>query len=161
MAEHTFLRMCNEASTSILISTPYFVPSDALLSALLLAARRGVCCTLLLPAKPDHPLVLRASLAFLSPLTRCGVTVYSYTPGFLHAKLMLVDGRTAIVGSANWDIRSLALNAENGVILTAPNAVNAIAEDLAAMRAESKLLSPPPSIQAPLSALLRFLSPLF
>jgi len=100
------------AQTSIRIVTPYFLPDAGLLSALNIAALRGVHVDILLPRKNNLWLVQWASRAILWQVLEHGCRVWETSPPFDHTKLILVDGVWALVGSANWDPRSLRLNFE-------------------------------------------------
>lgn len=100
------------ARSEVLIVTPYFVPDATLISALVVAAMRGVDVNLLLPDENNLMLVQWASNCLLPPLLEGGCRVWSSPPPFDHAKLMIVDEAWSFVGSANWDARSFRLNFE-------------------------------------------------
>lgn len=101
--------------------SPYFVPDSDIISALQLAALRGVEIRIMLPEKPDHLLVWLASFTFLSQINLPNLTFYRYTPGFLHQKVLLVDRDLAVVGTANADNRSFRLNFEMSIVSQSPN----------------------------------------
>jgi cardiolipin synthase A/B len=126
------------ARTRICLSTPYFVPDDPTLRALVGAALRGVEVTLLVPEKSDVLLAGAAARATYPELLRAGVRVFEYLPGMLHAKAMALDGRVALVGSANLDFRSFALNFEVGALVAdaafAARVEDELRRDLAASR---------------------------
>ena len=111
-ARWTFLAALAEAQTSIKIVTPYFLPDQSLITALNLAALRGVRVDLLLPAKNNLPFVHWASCAMWWQVLERGCHLWLTPPPFDHSKLMIVDGHWVLVGSANWDTRSLRLNFE-------------------------------------------------
>ena len=94
------------------ILTPYFLPDSALVTALNLAALRGVRVDILLPAKNNLPFVHWASRAMWWQVLERGCHIWLTRPPFDHSKLMIVDGHWALLGSANWDTRSLRLNFE-------------------------------------------------
>ncbi|HOX56105.1 MAG TPA: phospholipase D-like domain-containing protein [Candidatus Paceibacterota bacterium] len=100
------------ARYSVRIVTPYFLPDPALVSALNLAAMRGVQVDILLPEKNNLPFVAWASRAMWWQVLEHGCRIWLTPPPFDHSKLMLVDGCWALLGSANWDPRSLRLNFE-------------------------------------------------
>lgn len=106
------LKLISRAEHSIDIQTPYFVPDNAILAALKVAAMGGVRVRLMIPSKADHVLIQDASLAFAGILNECGVRVFTYQNGFLHAKMLLVDEMAYTIGSANMDERSFSLNFE-------------------------------------------------
>ncbi len=99
------------AERRIWIATPYFVPDEALLRALVIAVRRGVEVRVLVPAHSNHPLSDFASGSCLRDLSEAGVIIHRFTK-MLHAKTLLVDDGLCVVGSANFDMRSLFLNYE-------------------------------------------------
>jgi len=103
------------ARTSVRIVTPYFLPDTALITALSVAALRGVQVDVILPEKGNLPLVQWASQAQLWQVLRPGCRVFLTAPPFDHTKLMVVDDAWSLIGSANWDPRSLRLNFEFNV----------------------------------------------
>lgn len=111
-AELMFLHAINSAEKRIWIASPYFVPDDAILSALQLAGLHGVDVRILIPDKPDHLLVFLAAYTYFEEVARTGVRFFRYTDGFLHEKVMLIDEDVATVGTANFDNRSFRLNFE-------------------------------------------------
>jgi cardiolipin synthase len=108
------------AREKVWIATPYVVPDAGLFDALRLARHRGVDVRILSLARPDHYVSYYAGRYFSAELSAMGVQVYQYQKGMMHAKVVLVDGRWAMVGSANLDNRSLHLNFEVGCLLDAP-----------------------------------------
>ena len=104
--------MINEANKSIYIQTPYFIPEESVLEALKIAALSGIDVKIIIPAKPDHPFVYWASLSYIGELLEAGAKCYKYEKGFVHSKLILIDGKISSVGTANMDIRSFKLNFE-------------------------------------------------
>ncbi|WP_228489842.1 phospholipase D-like domain-containing protein, partial [Pseudomonas aeruginosa] len=111
-----FVEMINAAHERVWITSPYFVPDEAVMAALRLAVLRGVDVRLLIPSRPDHRTVYAASSLYALEAIRAGVKVFRYQPGFLHQKVVLVDRDTAAVGSANLDNRSFRLNFEVMVV---------------------------------------------
>ncbi len=107
-----FHQVIVEARFSIWIASPYFVPDRGIISALQLAALRGVDVRLLIPDEPDGPVVGMANWAFTRELLPAGVKVYRYQGGFMHQKVLLMDNKVAGVGTANFDNRSFRLNFE-------------------------------------------------
>ncbi|HYK72718.1 MAG TPA: cardiolipin synthase [Pseudoneobacillus sp.] len=110
--ENTYLKLIFAAKDSIMIGSPYFIPSRRTFSALLAALKRGVTVTILVPKIADHKLVKEASFPFFRRLIREGATVYQYLNGFYHAKTLIIDDRVCDIGTANFDKRSLFLNHE-------------------------------------------------
>jgi cardiolipin synthase A/B len=111
----SFLAALSEAQTSIQIITPYFLPDVALVTALNLAALRGVRVDIILPAESNLPFVHWASRAMWWQVLERGCNLWLTRPPFDHSKLMIVDGHWVALGSANWDPRSLRLNFELNV----------------------------------------------
>ncbi|MGD0209297.1 MAG: cardiolipin synthase [Verrucomicrobiota bacterium] len=111
----TLLAALAEAQTSVQILTPYFLPDPALITALNLAALRGVRVDIVLPAKNNLPFVHWASRAMWWQMLERGCRIWLTPPPFDHSKLMIVDGHWVLLGSANWDTRSLRLNFELNV----------------------------------------------
>jgi cardiolipin synthase len=114
-ARWTLLAALAEAQSSVKILTPYFLPDNALITALNLAALRGVRVDIILPAKNNLPYVHWASRALWWQVLERGCHVWLTPPPFDHSKLMIVDGHWVLLGSANWDARSLRLNFEMNV----------------------------------------------
>ncbi|MBL8447884.1 MAG: cardiolipin synthase [Zoogloeaceae bacterium] len=101
-----------EAHRELVITTPYFVPDEAVVLALESAAQRGVRVTLIVPARVDSRLVRHASRSFFDDLMSAGVRICQFHGGLLHTKSITVDGEITLFGSSNLDIRSLRLNFE-------------------------------------------------
>lgn len=112
-----YLELFHKAKHHIYIQTPYFVPDDAVLSALHIAAHSGVDVRLMIPCKPDHPFVYWATYSYVGDLLESGVRCYTYENGFLHAKGVMVDGEVNSFGTANMDIRSFELNFEVNAVI--------------------------------------------
>lgn len=119
-----YLRLINAAQDHIWIQTPYLIPDDSILDALRVAARSGIDVRIMIPSKPDHVFVYRATQYYARELANQGVTIYYYQKGFLHAKTMMVDGRMASVGSANLDFRSFKLNFEINAFIYSEDTVD-------------------------------------
>ncbi|WP_455207002.1 cardiolipin synthase [Kaarinaea lacus] len=107
-----FVHAINSAQQRCWIVSPYFVPDESVVSALQLAALRGVDVRILLPEKADHKLVYLAGFSYFHETIDAGVKLFRYEKGFLHQKVMLVDNQLAVVGTANFDNRSFRLNFE-------------------------------------------------
>jgi cardiolipin synthase len=111
------IAMIQDAERSITIVTPYFIPDDVLLRSLIVKARAGREVTLVLPARSNHPVTDFARRYYTRELVRAGARVVLYSERMLHAKAMIVDDRVALIGSANFDLRSLFVNFEIGVLV--------------------------------------------
>ncbi|WP_353892434.1 cardiolipin synthase [Proteinivorax hydrogeniformans] len=111
-----YIKMITSAKKSIYIQTPYFIPDDSLLDALEIAALSGVDVKIMLPAIPDKRFVYRATTSYIDDVLRHGIKVYLYN-GFLHAKMLTIDGKVTSIGTANMDIRSFAHNFEINTLI--------------------------------------------
>jgi cardiolipin synthase len=108
------------ANQRIWIASPYFVPDHGIISALQLAALRGVDVRVLIPDEPDGPMVAMANWAYTRELLPTGVKVYRYQGGFMHQKVLLMDDNIAGIGTANFDNRSFRLNFEITLLVHDP-----------------------------------------
>jgi len=120
------------AQRQLLLATPYFVPNEALTAALATAALRGVDVQVLAPKHSDSRLASAAARSYYDELASAGVALYEYGPPMLHAKLMVADERIAMVGSANFDNRSLTLNFEAMAVLYDAGLAEQLARSFAA-----------------------------
>ena len=102
----------NQAKKNIWIVTPYFIPTDQIITALQIAASNGIDVQMILPGKTDSHIVKHASLSYLKPLLRSGIKIYFYEKGFVHAKTTTIDNQLAFIGTANMDTRSFYINFE-------------------------------------------------
>jgi cardiolipin synthase len=107
-----FVAALQAAKERIWISAPYFVPDEAVMKALELAALRGVDIRIIVPAHNDNRVVQFAGYFYIDQLRDLGIKFYAYTPGFLHQKAFLVDQDLSSIGTANFDNRSFRLNFE-------------------------------------------------
>lgn len=107
-----FLEAINIAKKRLWITSPYFVPDQQIVSALELAAMRGVDIRIILPSKADHIMVYLASFSFLTESLLKNIKIYRFQNGFIHQKVILVDDNLCGIGTANFDNRSFRLNFE-------------------------------------------------
>ncbi len=112
-----FASLMYAARRELVITTPYYVPDEALQAAICASARRGVDTRIVFPARNDSWIVAAASRSQYAQLLEAGVKIYEYTPGLLHSKTLTVDGEITLIGSANMDRRSFELNFENNILL--------------------------------------------
>jgi cardiolipin synthase A/B len=115
--ERAYLRAIGRAREEIVIANAYFVPGGRMRRALAKAARRGVKVRLLVQGRYEYFMQYYASRPVFGALLRAGVEVFEYEPSFLHAKVAVVDGRWATVGSSNLDPLSLLLAREANVVV--------------------------------------------
>lgn len=112
-----YMRLIQTAEKRLWIQTPYLIPDDSVLDSLRIAAMAGIDVRIMIPDKPDHAFVYRATQYYARQLANDGVKIYYYHNGFIHAKTMVADGKIASVGSANMDYRSFKLNFEINAFL--------------------------------------------
>lgn len=135
---YSYLQAIHLARKELLITTPYFIPGQEFLSALKMAALRGVDVILLVPGVSDSQFVNAASKSHYEDLLAVGVKIYLYEKGFVHAKTMVCDDQLSVIGTANLDHRSFDLNFEVNAMLfdekIATDLKAAFQEDLTAAR---------------------------
>lgn len=137
-AYDVFLQMILNARRFLYITTPYFVPDEAMLHALCIAGDGGVDVRLMLPGRPDHLSTDIVAESWMGELLQHGVKVYRYAPGFLHSKTVMVDREVAFVGSVNMDYRSFKLHYECGTLLYGASAIEELLEDMDGVVAQSR-----------------------
>lgn len=123
----SILSLIQEAERRIWIVTPYFIPDEVVFRSLLLKARSGVEVRIVVPARSNHPVTDFARRHYLRELHAAGARTLFYQPGMNHAKLILVDERIGLMGSANLDLRSLFVNFEVGVLTYSERDATALA----------------------------------
>ncbi len=129
VARQVYIDMLNRAEEYVYIMTPYLVLDNELESALTYAAKRGVRVVMLLPGVPDHKAAHLLAKRHFPVLVEAGVLLYEYTPGFVHAKVVVADGREATVGTVNFDYRSLYHHFECGIYLQGAPCIPTIIKD--------------------------------
>ena len=107
-----FIKMILAAEKRVWIQSPYLIPDDTMINALLIAVRSGIDVRIMIPCMPDHPFIYRATQYYANYLTKRGVKIYLYQDGFIHAKTIIMDDTIASFGTTNQDIRSYSLNFE-------------------------------------------------
>jgi len=127
-ARDIIVALVQHACSELVLCTPYFVPDEAVLRALCIAALSGVQVHLIVSARSNQALVDWAQRAYYIELLRSGVRIHRFQPGFLHAKHISVDARIGMLGSINLDVRSFALNAETGLLIYTRDVVERLRE---------------------------------
>lgn len=135
------LTACYGAKARVWVATPYFVPDEALSRALTAAARRGLDVLIVVPRRSNHLLADLAGGSYLRPIAAAGARVATY-PLMLHAKAFLVDESLAVLGSANFDMRSLFLNYEIALFAYSPREIDALARWFEGVARECGELAP-------------------
>lgn len=157
VAENLYMTAISSAKERVHIFTPYFCAGEKMNDALKLAAMRGVDVRVIIPHIPDKKYAFELSRTYASKLIECGVKVYEYTPGFMHAKSMVCDDRVYI-GSYNFDFRSLRLNYECGVVFGGEMCRQAERDFWDCMRLSTPFL---PDKKTPVRTVYRFFLKLF
>lgn len=116
IGENVYISIVNHAKRYCWFITPYLILTDEMIHALGLAAKRGVDVRVITPGIPDKKLVYEVTRSYYHLLTRCGVRVYEWTPGFCHCKMCVADDEVATCGTINLDFRSLYHHFENGCL---------------------------------------------
>lgn len=138
-AEEIYLQLIASARKMLYITTPYYAVEESMQKALCMAADGGVDVRLLVPAVPDKKYAYMVAETYWGELISHGVKIYRYTPGFLHAKSVLVDREAALVGSTNMDYRSFQLHYECGVLFYNMPVIEELLEDMDAIMEQSSL----------------------
>ncbi len=137
-AENSYLKTIAGATKSVYITTPYLVLDDQMIVTMILAVKSGVDVRIILPNHQDGKFVRAVNRSYYEQLICEGIKVYEYTPGFIHSKTIVADDQIAIVGSINFDFRSLYWNYECGTWMYQTEAVTQMTEDFHKLLAVSQ-----------------------
>ncbi|MGN0506030.1 MAG: cardiolipin synthase [Lachnospiraceae bacterium] len=137
VSESVYLNMINAAQDYIYMTTPYLVIDNEMMTALILAAKRGVDVRIITPGIPDKKYVFLLTQSYYPQLVEGGVKIYQFDPGFVHAKSFVCDDKFAVVGTINMDYRSLYLHFECGTFFYKTPVVAAVKEDLSELMERS------------------------
>ena len=138
VGEQVYMDILNRATTYVHIMTPYLILDGEMQNALEFAARRGVDVRLILPGVPDKSAPYALAKTHYAALLDAGVKIYEYTPGFVHAKVFVADGREAVVGTINLDYRSLYHHFECATWMYGVECIADIEADFAATQAKCR-----------------------
>ncbi len=131
--EHTsnvfYTEILSLATEYVWFYTPYLMLGDALFDAFIRAAERGLDVRIIMPGIPDKKMVYRLSRSYYRDLLKAGVKIYEYTPGFVHAKAMIADGKVATIGTVNLDYRSLFLHFECNSLFYKADIIESLKKD--------------------------------
>lgn len=130
LGENVYLNMIGSAKRYVWIYTPYLVTDNEMITALKLAAKRGVDVRIVTPGVPDKKFVYWLTQSNYQNLIGAGVRIFQYKPGFIHAKCVLSDDESATVGTVNFDYRSFYHHFECGVLLYRAQAVEELRKDM-------------------------------
>ncbi|MFD2907592.1 cardiolipin synthase [Flavobacterium ardleyense] len=125
---YSLLEAISAAKKSIYITSPYFIPGESLMDALIIAIQSGLDVKVLVPGISDSKMVNAAANAYYTELLQYGAKIYKYSKGFVHAKTIVIDDDLAIIGSANMDYRSFDLNFEVNAMVYSKNIANQLKE---------------------------------
>lgn len=161
----SFFAAINKACKNIYISTPYFLPNQAILTALKVAALSGIDVRIILPQRSDSKIVYWASRSYIGEMLEAGIKVYFYCKGFNHSKTMIIDDTFCSVGSANMDIRSFEDNFEVSAIMYDPKITSELTTYFMEDISNSRIITTEawenrPNLHGIYEALSRLLSPL-
>ncbi|MGI6298670.1 MAG: cardiolipin synthase [Saccharofermentanales bacterium] len=165
-AETVYQQMITQARHYCYITTPYLVVDEVMLKALCVAAEGGIDVRIVVPRVWDHWFVHKVTRSNYKRLIEAGVIIYEYTPGFMHAKMIISDDNQAVIGSINMDYRSFYLHFENGAWICDSPAVTAIKNDIVETFAVSEqhtleMVNQTPLWDKLLQTFLRLFAPLF
>ena len=136
-----YRNMMTRAHDRIDLMTPYLIPTSEMTSVLTSLAQSGLRVRIITPGIPDKRFVYEVTRSNYRPLVEAGVEVYEYTPGFMHAKQMVVDDEVAIIGTINFDFRSFYLHQENAVWMYRTPAIADMSADFEQTVAKSRRIT--------------------
>ena len=163
--ELIFLKAIAGASKCVYIQTPYFLPTDSLLTALEAAALANVDVRIMMPAKSDSRMLGYASFSYITQCLKAGIKIYLFTPGMLHSKVMIIDDSFVTTGSVNFDFRSFENNFEGNVLIF-DKAINRQMKDIFfadleyCRKINLSLWRTRPRLKRSLESILRLLAPI-
>lgn len=165
VGENVYMNIIGHARDYVYIFTPYLILDNEMLTYLRNAAKSGVDVRIVTPEIPDKKIVFMMSQSYYARLLECGIRIYQYTPGFIHAKSFVCDDRIATVGSINMDYRSLYLHFECGVWMYNSSAVMDVKKDALDTFAKSREITmefckKQPWIKRVVWSVLRLIAPL-
>lgn len=141
ICESLYIKTIYNAKKYVYINTPYLIIDGEMKKALVTAARSGVDVRITVPHIPDKKYVYAVTKAFYTPLIKEGIRIYRYTPGFIHAKSIVSDGKYCIIGSSNMDFRSFYLHCECNIMFFDREICEDLEEDYLRVCAESELMT--------------------
>ena len=127
--QQMYFTMITNANNEIYIQTPYFVPDHSIMTALETAALSGISVNILMTGIPDKRIPFWAAHTYFKPLLKAGVNIFLYKKGFMHSKIVVIDGNMVSIGSCNFDIRSFHINFEINAVIYDSNLANEMIEN--------------------------------
>ncbi len=165
IGESTYLQIIGNAKDYVYITTPYLILDNEMITALTMAAQSGVDVRIVTPGIPDKKQVYMLTRSYYQQLHRAGVKIYEYRPGFLHAKSIVSDDDTAIVGTINMDYRSFFLHFECATCFYNSSVVAAVKQDIletinVSRQIDNAWLHKVPWLRSIAASILRLFAPL-
>ena len=139
IGETVYLNMINQATKYVYITTPYLIMDHLLMNALENAAKRGVDVRIITPSIADKKIVFSVTRDSYRPLIKAAVKIYEYQPGFIHAITVICDDASCVIGTINFDYRSLVHHFECGCLIINSSIIKDIKEDFVNTMKESKI----------------------
>lgn len=130
VSETVFMNLISNATKSVYITSPYLTLDNEMMTALCTAAQSGIDVRIITPGIPDKKPVYLVTQSYYSQLIRAGVRIYEYTPGFIHAKMIVADNDIACVGTINMDFRSFYLHFECGTVFYRSSVVGKVRDEI-------------------------------
>jgi len=166
VGENVYLNIINQATKYVYITTPYLIVDYTLMTALETAAKRGVDVRIITPGIPDKKMVYLLTRDSYRSLIKAGVKIYEYEKGFIHSKTVIADDEVAVVGTINFDYRSLVHHFECGCYMVKTDCLKDIRQDFLNIQKESKVPNKKVYrskrlIKRLFISLLKFFAPLF
>lgn len=155
VGKRAFIDVINQAKRYVYITTPYLIIDFDLTEALAAAAERGVDVRIITPAIPDKKMVKVMTKSAYPRLMNSDVRIYEYTPGFMHMKSIVADDEYAIVGTINFDYRSLVHHFEDALWMYSSPAIADVRDDFLASLAESREMTPADTRLSPLEWIVK------
>lgn len=137
VGESVYIDMISRATESVHIMTPYLILDERMIHTITYAAKRGVDVALVLPHIPDKPTAFSLAHSHYPQLLQSGVKIYEYKPGFVHSKVVICDGQSAVVGTINFDFRSLYLHFECAAFLYGMDEIAKMEDDFQETKGKS------------------------
>ena len=134
VGESVYFQMITRAKKYVYITTPYLILTHEMITALTTAAKSGIDVRIITPHIPDKKTVFFLTRSYYKPLVEHGVKIYEYTPGFMHSKTVVTDDLFSVVGSINFDYRSLYLHMENAVWMYGEDMAKKVRDDFLALQ---------------------------
>ncbi len=141
IARNAFMKIISGAEKYIYITTPYLIIDHEMMHLIKIVSLSGVDVRIIMPGIPDKRWIFYLSRSYYADLIKSGVKIYEYTPGFVHAKMLVSDDATTIIGSTNFDFRSLYLHFEAGAVIHNSKTVLNVKNDIYDIIANSHLVT--------------------